>query len=401
MPYFSGSKHSQSRSQRHFTTAKIHKISTADGTKKLQIVKAASFSPSKYPAFQHASDYCDDQMVVGAVSWMMLTTHKRQNNWCPNPLWKHTRMGCSAYGSNAPLKLHLVSFKQLTSSTKGSKDEQPQQAGPQIPTIWCSSLYNGDEKVQRCGGSVSLQLLDQVQGRWAGVTHATSSAESPLLMTRPEGNIPDDLLSSTGWFLKKGWALLWEPTVQAHRSTLGYFYKQTMCRLQNKHSEQIEKNCSVICRPPLRVFQQSCGFSEELQRPSLHQQVSSNFTCGLKAKVNSLGTIPQNGSAYTKIHIYIFLRDDLAQHYTIEPIFWQYQLWAGSTDPSWTSFLSAGVLSLPPYVQLLFLQQLFTLKHQGLVGDASCTDPEENRTGSRGKGLWKVSQPCPLPQSKQ
>lgn len=152
----------QHRSQRHFTTAKNHKSRTADGSKKLQIVKAASFSPSEYPAFQHASDYCDDQMVVGAVSWMMLTTHKLQNNWCPNSLWKHTRMGCSAHGCNAPLKLHFVSFKQLTGSTKGSKGEQPQQAGPQIPTIWCSSLYNGDENVQRCGGSVSLQLLDQV-----------------------------------------------------------------------------------------------------------------------------------------------------------------------------------------------------------------------------------------------
>lgn len=169
VPYFPGSKHSKCRSQRHFTTAEIRKSSTAVGSKKLQIVKAASFSPSKYPAFQDASDYCDDQMVVGAVSWMTLTTHKLQNNWCPNSFWKHTWFGSSAYGSNASLKLHFVSFKPLTSSTKGSKDEQPQQAGPQIPTIWCSSLYNGDEKVQRCFGSVSLQLPDQVQVRWACV----------------------------------------------------------------------------------------------------------------------------------------------------------------------------------------------------------------------------------------
>lgn len=58
------------------------------------------------------------------------------------------------------------------------------------------------------------------------------------------------------------------------------------------------------------------------------------------------------------------------------------------------------LLCLPPYFQLLFLQQLFTLKLQGLLGDSSCTDPEENGTGSRRKGLWKVSQPCPLPQNK-
>lgn len=130
-----------------------------------------------------------------------------------------------------------------------------------------------------------------------------------------EGNIPSDLLSSTGWFLMKGWALLWEPTVQAHRTRLGHFSKQTICRLQNKHSEQIEKNYFGICRPPLRAFQQTCGFSEELQRPSLHQQVSNNFTCDLKAKVNSLGTTPQNGPAYTKAHIYVFLRDDLTQQH--------------------------------------------------------------------------------------
>lgn len=252
-------------------------------------------------------------MVVGAVSWMMLTTHKHQNNWCPNPLWKHTRMGCSAYGSHAPLKRHLVSFKQLTSSTKGSKDEQPQPAEPQIPTIWCSSLCNGDEKVQRCGGSVSLQLLKQVQGRWACVTHATSTAGSPLLMTRLWRKRPR---RSAGWFLKKGWALLWEPTVQAHRSRLGCFYKQTMCHLQNKHSEQIEENCSVICWLPLRTFQKSCGSSEELQRPSLDQQVSSNFTCGIKAKVNSLGITP-----HTQKYIFMFFWDYLAQHYTIELIF--------------------------------------------------------------------------------
>lgn len=93
--------------------------------------------------------------------------------------------------------------------------------------------------------------------------------------------------------------------LQAHRSRLGYFWKQTM---QNKHSEQIERNYSGICQPPLRAFQQTCGFPEEWQRPSLHQQVSSNLTCDLKAKVNSLGTTPQNGPAYTKIHIYVFLR---------------------------------------------------------------------------------------------
>lgn len=151
-------------------------------------------------------------MVVGTVSWMMLTTHKLQNNWCPNSLWKHTRMGCSAYGTNAPLELHFVSFEQLTSSTKGPKDEQPQQAGPQISTIWCFSLYNGGEQVERCGGSVSLQLLRPVQVRWACATCATSAAESPFLMTRPRRKYPR-------WFAEQHWVIPNErmsPAVRAH-----------------------------------------------------------------------------------------------------------------------------------------------------------------------------------------
>lgn len=175
--------------------------------------------------------------------------------------------------------------------------------------------------------------------------------------------------------------------------------------MQNKHSEQIEKNYFGICRPPLRAFQQTCGFSEELQRPSLHQQVSSNFTCDLKATVNSLGTSPQTGPAYTKIRLYVFLRDDLAQHQTIEAYILTMsalsRIHRSQLNHAWELLpLCSRVLCLPPYFQLLFLQQLFTLKLQGLLGDASCTDPEENGTGSRRKGLWKVSQPCPLPQNK-
>lgn len=175
-----------------------------------------------------------------------------------------------------------------------------------------------------------------------------------------------------------------------------------MCPLQNKHNEQIEKNFSGICWPPLRAFQQTCGFPEEWQRPSLHQQVSSNFTSDLKAKVNSLGTAPQNGSAYTKIYIYTFLR-------WFSPTLHHRGLYSSNVsteqDPQIPaacmgapSFLLQSV-SLPPYFQLLFLQQLFTVNFT-LLGDASCTDPEENGTGSRAKGLWKVSQPYPLPQSK-
>lgn len=110
-----------------------------------------------------------------------------------------------------------------------------------------------------------------------------------------------------------------------------------MCPLQNKLSEQIEKNYSGICRRPLRAFQQTCvarGTAEAMFTPTGKQQLHLWF--------ESKGTTPQNG----------------------------------------------------PYSQLLFLQQLFTLKPLALLGDASCTDPEENGTGKDcGKSVSCI--PCP------
>lgn len=199
----------------------------------------------------------------------------------------------------------------------------------------------------------------------------------------------------------KGWAPLGERTVQAHRSRLGYFKQQTMPRLQNKHSEQIEKNYSGICRPPLKALQQACVFSEELQRPSLHQQVSNNFTCDLKAKVNSLGTTPQNGPAYTQICIYVFLRDDLAQSHTtgacILTMSTLSRIRRSQVNHAWELLpFYSRVLSLPSYSQLLFLQQLFTLKPLGLLADESCTDPEENGTG---KDCRKSASHIPWPKA--
>lgn len=188
----------QHRSQRHFTTAKNHKSRTADGSKKLQIVKAASFSPSEYPAFQRASDYCDDQMVVGAVSSMMLTTYKLQNNWCPNSLWKHTRMGCSARDCNAPLKLHFVSFKQVPPRGPRVSSHSKQGLRSRLfdarPFIMVMKMCRDVVEVSACSSWTRSFV------RWACATRATSTAVSPLLMARPRRK-------HRGWFAEQHWMI--------------------------------------------------------------------------------------------------------------------------------------------------------------------------------------------------
>lgn len=67
MQHFPSSNHSQHRTLSRFTIAKNPiKAVLPGGSEKLQIVKAP--------------DYCADQMVVGAATWMMFITHKLQNN---------------------------------------------------------------------------------------------------------------------------------------------------------------------------------------------------------------------------------------------------------------------------------------------------------------------------------
>lgn len=118
-------------------------------------VKAA-FSPGNYQ-LSASRDYHADQIVVGTVTWMMLTTHKLPDNWCHNSqkvlliVWQR----CSS-------KLLVGCVNQLHRGAQGESSHSSRIPHPSSLMLSPSRCWGNGPEVW---GSGSPQLLDQVPCR--------------------------------------------------------------------------------------------------------------------------------------------------------------------------------------------------------------------------------------------
>lgn len=189
-------------------------------------------------------------------------------------------------------------------------------------------------------------------------------SSSPLLRTRPWGKRPR-------WSAEQHWMISNEmsPAAKAHCASTQLYtpvllkMNTIVCKINAVN--RLRKIILASGNGPPRTFQQTHVFPEVLQRLALHQQIISIFTSSLKINTNSLGTTP---AEWTWIQTNTYLRfserwfSTSLQHRGLYSS--KCQLWIAPIDYNWT--MHCELLPLlqsaffARYLQLLFLQQLFT-----------------------------------------